>query len=371
MEGFRWVPSEERQDVPLEQCPVDVADEQVIDQFFRDGCGCRKWGGKPCIQQFGTTQIRQARLYLKDLEKSELDMVIMAHQNISSSVVTESRHSAASREKPYTVFYHQGKEICQATFRFIHGIGKFRYESLKKSLKKFGMAPRVHGNKRRKPKHALSLCDVEYIVRFLLNYTVEHGLLLPGRVPGYSRTDLKLLPSSTSKRKIWDMYVAAAQNSDVRSVAWTTFLKIWRSQLPQVLLMKPATDLCWQCQQNSASILRSANCPEREKSNAVKSAEKHLLTVQLERSFYRTTCADCRRSVQDCFTTDDSFEPPPLSSRFPANSKDIQVHYSFDYAQQVHFPSDPLQPGPIYFLTPRKCAVFGVHCEAIPRQVNF
>ena len=30
-----------------------------------------------------------------------------------------------------------------------------------------------------------------------------------------------------------------------------------------------------------------------------------------------------------------------------------------------------MQPGPIYFLTPRKCSVFGVHCEAIPRQINF
>ena len=30
-----------------------------------------------------------------------------------------------------------------------------------------------------------------------------------------------------------------------------------------------------------------------------------------------------------------------------------------------------MQPGPIYFLTPRKCAVFGVNCEALPRQVNF
>ncbi len=38
---------------------------------------------------------------------------------------------------------------------------------------------------------------------------------------------------------------------------------------------------------------------------------------------------------------------------------------------QVHYPSNPLQPGPIYFLTPRKCALFGVNCEAIPRQVNF
>ena len=44
---------------------------------------------------------------------------------------------------------------------------------------------------------------------------------------------------------------------------------------------------------------------------------------------------------------------------------------SYDYAQQVHYPSNPLQPGPIYFKTPRKCAIFGVCCEAIPRQVNF
>ena len=47
------------------------------------------------------------------------------------------------------------------------------------------------------------------------------------------------------------------------------------------------------------------------------------------------------------------------------------MHYSYDYAQQVHYPSNPLQPSPIYFKTPRKCCIFGVCCEAIPRQVNF
>ena len=41
------------------------------------------------------------------------------------------------------------------------------------------------------------------------------------------------------------------------------------------------------------------------------------------------------------------------------------------YNRQVHYPSNPQQPGPIYFLTPRKCAIFGVCCEAIPRQVRF
>ena len=47
------------------------------------------------------------------------------------------------------------------------------------------------------------------------------------------------------------------------------------------------------------------------------------------------------------------------------------MHYSFDYAQQVHIPSNPMQPGPIDFKTPRKCGIFGMICEAIPRQVNY
>ena len=47
------------------------------------------------------------------------------------------------------------------------------------------------------------------------------------------------------------------------------------------------------------------------------------------------------------------------------------MHYSFDYAQQVHLPSNPMQPGPIYFKVPRKVGIFGVCCESLPRQVNF
>ncbi len=60
-----------------------------------------------------------------------------------------------------------------------------------------------------------------------------------------------------------------------------------------------------------------------------------------------------------------------MHSNTEPNAKPICAHYSFDYAQQVHYPSDPMQPGPIFFLTPRKCSIFGVCCEALPRQVNF
>ena len=37
----------------------------------------------------------------------------------------------------------------------------------------------------------------------------------------------------------------------------------------------------------------------------------------------------------------------------------------------MFYPNDPLQPGPMYFLAPHKCAIFGLSTESIPRQVNY
>jgi len=66
------------------------------------------------------------------------------------------------------------------------------------------------------------------------------------------------------------------------------------------------------------------------------------------------------------------FAVAPLpASKTPPNSKSLFSHYSFDMAQQVFYPNDPLQPGPMFFLTPRKRAIFAVSCEAIPRQINY
>ena len=58
-----------------------------------------------------------------------------------------------------------------------------------------------------------------------------------------------------------------------------------------------------------------------------------------------------------------------LGVNVPA-SRNITVHYSFDNAQQVHYPTDFTQPGPIY-LCPWKCGLFGVTCEGIPQQVTY
>lgn len=47
------------------------------------------------------------------------------------------------------------------------------------------------------------------------------------------------------------------------------------------------------------------------------------------------------------------------------------MHYSFDFAQQLHYPYNSQQPGELYFKTARKCGLFGVACEARSYQVNY
>ena len=102
---------------------------------------------------------------------------------------------------------------------------------------------------------------------------------------------------------------------------------------------------------------------------AIKEAEEHLRVVGIERSYYKTTCDTCKQSLRG-YLASNNFVSLPSDPAEPC-SQPIAAHYSFDMAQQVCYPCDPLQPGPMYFLTPRKCGVLGVCNEALPRQINY
>ena len=97
------------------------------------------------------------------------------------------------------------------------------------------------------------------------NLPDSNAMLLPGRVPGYKDSDVMLLPSSTTKHTIWEQYIQAVATTLMRAVTYSTFTHLWRQLLPNVIVMKPMSDLCWVCQQNSTAIMRSANQPVEEK----------------------------------------------------------------------------------------------------------
>ena len=155
-----------------------------------------------------------------------------------------------------------------------------------------GLTPRQHGNARRLPHNTLSFEAVKNVVMFLRNYAEDHAILLPGRIPGYKRDDVQLLPSSTTKKvlwcdhmpinahhthnynvtltipqAVWVEYKLSCDDIHMAPAAYSTFTKLWRKLTPQIQAMKPMSDLCWKCQQNSFAIMRSANKPEEEKSD--------------------------------------------------------------------------------------------------------
>ena len=62
------------------------------------------------------------------------------------------------------------------------------------------LTARVHGNTRNLPKHALKFNELKNLVTFIGNYAEKKAILLPGRIPGYKRDNIQLLPSSTTKK---------------------------------------------------------------------------------------------------------------------------------------------------------------------------
>ncbi|XP_044038134.1 uncharacterized protein LOC122869313 isoform X2 [Siniperca chuatsi] len=113
---------------------------------------------------------------------------------------------------------------------------------------------------------------------------------------------------------------------------------------------------------HNSAIYRSSNLPDCVKSAKLRKQEQHLCIVGMERQAFQDMVNSCRATVGVLGV---KLGPNPPCSR------DLTMDYSFDYAQQVHYPSDPLQPGPMYFLVPCKCGVFGVCCEGVPQQFNY
>ncbi|KAE8287397.1 hypothetical protein D5F01_LYC13437 [Larimichthys crocea] len=102
-------------------------------------------------------------------------------------------------------------------------------------------------------------------------------------------------------------------------------------------------------------------------SSSFKEEELVSLRATTERSYYNCKVQECRQVLAENGIT--KLMAPGNTA--PHASHDFEVHYSFDFAQQLHYPHDPMQPGPIFFKTPRKCAVFGVVTEGLPQMVIF
>ena len=110
--------------------------------------------------------------------------------------------------------------MCRDTFVFLHTMSIARLKSIKQHWLENGLCPR--GRPKVLPHNTTKLSDIKNVVRYILQYAEHHAILLPGRIPGYKRDDLQLLPSSTTKRDVWHLYHSAASTgADTKAVGYS------------------------------------------------------------------------------------------------------------------------------------------------------
>ena len=130
------------------------------------------------------------------------------------------------------------EECVKKTFLFLHTITDKGLRNLQRNIRENGLAPRSHENLGRLPSNAIFYIDKQRVVEFLYSYSEANAILFPGRIQRYKRTDTKLLPSSTTKRLVWQQYFAALLNITHQQIAYTTFCNIWRSVVQRIMMTK-------------------------------------------------------------------------------------------------------------------------------------
>ena len=345
-----------------ENCSNDIFEKTA--KFLQDGCRCQlSCKGGPCSEQFSIETVLVNLNNCLELTSGELDLVILANIQAFTHIdyVGEKRNRS-----PRCSFHFQGRQICKDMFLHLYGVGYNRFRRLKDHYEQHGICQRTHGNSNRVPDNATQYSTIDDVHAFIQNYVEENAIILPGRIPGFKSDDVKMLSTSESKMSVWRVYNSACENSNKHAVSYKKFRQLWHEFYPDVVVAKPMTDLCRTCQQNTTTLQRAANLSESAKSECIAAQQEHLDNAKAEREFYKVTCTKAKETLE-------TLGPDALQNREnrTASSLAASVHYSFDYAQQVHIPSNPMQPGPIYFKTPRKCGIFGVMCKGISQQVNF
>jgi len=331
---------------------------------------------KGCLTILTGREILERRRSLQKLNGREQDIVLLTH------LVLGQHYDLMShiRRKRSRVIYRfdRTREVCRTAFQYIYQVGDTRLKRLKKLASHGEFSPHIHGNANHAPSNLLPQPDVDRLIDFLENFTEIHGLPLPGGMRVGHRE--VLLPSDFSYASVWDKYMDSIgdlsyeHQQEYRAIGYDSFRSIWQQSFPWVKFQANRSDLCDYCQEMKDRLRYCES--EEETQSLILRYQEHYQDVQTARTVYHDEVNAAKREWNSLPKREREVTLGNLSTfgkfqdQKPCRLK-IGTHYSFDYAQQVHYPYSSQQKGKEYFITPRKCQVFGVCAEAIPRQVLF
>jgi hypothetical protein len=354
---------------PVVRIDLD-AEKKIIKNFLRKSCDC----DRNCQKLFTLNELLDARTKFRNMSTNEKNCFILSQLVCFSrhSVFSHSARTIQSRKRQkfeYTI--NSDRSVCKYVYLFYYGETMQRLKRLQKKFLTNGIEAPIHGNKGSKPVHACSKSEREAVKSFIINFSEAQGLPDPGRDVRKGKGRLRVfLPSVMTYLSIHKIYQESHIGGDgCAAVGYRTFVRIWQEEFPNIQFNNPKSDLCMLCEDLKKQLNQVAAILDDEKeekqAKIYREALQHLNHVKNERLYYRAHAKQANKNYNELIVSRDPKSP------VEANSVDTMMHYSWDFAQQFHYPFEDQQVGPIYFKTPRRAQLFGVCCEGIPRQINY
>lgn len=355
----------EKQNKDPESTTIDItqkellAERKKITRALNKPCIC----GNNCQKRFTVSEILDAREDFRRMSWTEQHSFIVGKLQSfmqESSESKSARRSKLRKRQKFDYRINADRPVCRNFFLLYYGESIDKLKRRQKYLIESGIIPPSHGNTGKKPKHACSKEDRETVLRFISNFTAIHGLPDPGRDLRSAKGRLNIyLPTVMNYMAVHRIYKKSMEADKGRVVEYHTFRRLWVDNFPNVIFSKTKSDLCMTCEEHKKLInISVASGNEEEKIESLEQAKKHLIAAQKERNHYRHSIEISKQSYN-------------ASTNSSQKTKTNRMHYSWDFSQQIHYPYEDHQVGPIYFKTPRVAQLFGVCCEALPRQVNY
>ena len=228
------------EDEVVELMEVHTTERTKVQKFYTETCKCKLGAEEQaCSTTLTIDDFTECRNNCNELSSTELDLVILGiiQSSLNCNETSISGRVEKNRQHARMCYFYHGKRICMKTFLFLHCLQNFRFYSLVKHYRKNGLTLRTHGNAKRLPSSSSSAETVEQVVKFINNIAEEQALLLPRRVPGFKRIDVKLLPSNLTKHGLWKRYADICAITSQVSVGYSKFCDLWNQLCPFILIM--------------------------------------------------------------------------------------------------------------------------------------
>lgn len=332
---------------------VDLETDESLDTLcvasdgsFMNRCACTK----NCFGIFSDNEIKEHIFNMREMTKVEKELYIMGTLQTGCFGQTTKRNT--KRKRVHYTYNFKGESICRDAFLAIYDVTDKVLSSIVTHVNTNGVCPREHGNKRKKPAHALKFEEIENAVKFIKNYAEEFGIPQPEAPRGSDGIPPVYLPASDTKKAIHQRYVKSCEESSIRAMKISSFEDVWLKCIPHIRISTPRDDVCQKCECLRKKIMDART--EEEKLTSVRAFQDHIEAARKERQHYR----EC---IQEAVEEMGQWQGGQLQN----------VHYTFDFAQHFQLPHHARQMGPTYFVMLRRVQLFGVCIDSASIQLNF